>query len=168
MNGFLLDTNVLSALRRPAQNPELIDFIGVQPGDCLHTSTVTFAEIRLGIELKADAAQRADLLAWLEHVLRPRFEDRVHAVSEDVLLRWLLINRDGRAEGHVYSQQDSLVAAIAATEQLIAVTRDVTHFVAARVPTLDPWTATFYDCGRKSRQVGNLISATLLAELARP
>ena len=167
MNGFLLDTNVLSALRKPAQNPQLIGFIGVQPSDYLHTSAVTFAEIRLGIELQVDVEQRAELLAWLEHILRPRFEDRVHAVSEEVLLSWLLINRKGRSEGHVYSQQDSLIAAIAATQQLIVVTRDVTHFVAARVPTLDPWTATFYDNHRKSRQIDNLISATLLMELGR-
>ena len=117
--------------------------------------------------MKVDAGQRAELLAWLEHILRPRFEDRVHAVSEEVLLRWLLINRDGRAEGHVYSQQDSLIAAVAAAQQLIVVTRDVTHFVAARVPTLDPWTATFYDTDRTSHRVGSLISATLLTELSR-
>lgn len=165
MNGFLLDTNILSALRKPAQNPELIAFIAVQPSDYLHTSTVTFAEIRLGIELKADAGQRAELLAWLDHILRPRFEDRVHAVSEEVLLRWLLINRDGCAEGHVYSQQDSLIAAIAATQQLIVVTRDISHFVAARVPTLNPWTATFHSTDRESRPIDNLVSATLLTEL---
>lgn len=167
MNGFLLDTNILSALRKPAHNPELIAFVGVQPRDYLHTSTVTFAEIRLGIELKADARQRAELLAWLEQILRPRFENRVHAISEDVLLRWLLINRDGRAEGHVYSQQDSLIAAIAANQQLIVVTRDVTHFVAAHVPTLDPWTATFYASDRSTHRIGKLVSATLLTELGR-
>lgn len=165
MNGFLLDTNILSALRKPAHNRQLVEFIGVQPTDYLHTSAVTLAEVRLGIELQVDAGRRAELLAWLNHTLRPLFDDRVHAVSEEVLLSWLLINRKGRSEGHVYSQQDSLIAAIAATQQLIVLTRDVAHFVAVRVPTLNPWTATFYDTHRRSHEIDNLISATLLTEL---
>jgi predicted nucleic acid-binding protein len=165
LNGFLLDTNTLSALRKPAENRALVEFIRVQPRDYLHTSTVTLAEIRLGIELKQDPTQRADLLTWLDHRLRPLFEDRVQAVGEDVLLRWLLINRDGRAQGHVYSQQDSLIAAVAAMQQLVVVTRDVTHFVEARVPTLDPWKGQFHCADGRSHRVKNLVSATLLAEL---
>jgi predicted nucleic acid-binding protein len=165
VSGFLLDTNALSALRKPAENRNLVEFIEVQPRDYLHTSTVTFAEIRLGIELKQDPTQRAELLAWLEHTLRPLFDERVHPVSEDALLRWLLINRDGRALGHIYSQQDSLIAAVAAVQQLVVVTRDVAHFVKARVPTLDPWNAQFYGTDGESRAVKNMVSATLLSEL---
>lgn len=165
MNGFLLDTNALSALRRPAENQSLVEFIRVQPRDHLHTCAVTLAEVRLGIELKQDASQRADLLNWLEHSLRPLFEDRVHPVSEHVLLRWLLINRDGRADGHVYTQQDSLVAAVAAVQQLIVVTRDVVHFVKACVPALDPWTKQFHGADGRSHRLKTLVSATLLSEL---
>lgn len=165
MNGFLLDTNVLSALRKPAENRALVEFIRVQPRDHLHTSTVTIAEIRLGIELKQDPSHRADLLTWLDHTLRPLFDDRVQPVSEDVLLRWLLINRDGRVQGHVYSQQDSLIAAVAAVRQLVVVTRDVTHFVQARVPTLDPWTGRFHGADGQTHALENLVSATLLGEL---
>lgn len=165
MNGFLLDTNALSALRRPSENRTLVEFIRVQPRDYLHTSTVTLAEIRLGIELRQDPSQRADLLTWLDQMVRPLFDDRIHPVSEDALLRWLLINRDGRAQGHVYSQQDSLIAAVAAVRQLVVVTRDVTHFVKARVPTLDPWKGQFHDVDGRSHAVENLVSATLLGDL---
>lgn len=165
MNGFLLDTNALSALRSPAENRALVEFIRVQPRDYLHTSSVTLAEIRLGIELKQDPSQRADLLTWLDQSLRPLFDDRVHPVGEDVLLRWLLINREGPAQGHVYSQQDSLIAAVAAVRQLVVVTRDVTHFVKARVPALDPWKGQFHGADGQSHAVENLVSATLLSEL---
>jgi predicted nucleic acid-binding protein len=163
--GFLLDTNTLSALRQPAENRALVEFMRVQPRDYLHTSTVTLAEIRLGIELKQDPSRRADLLAWLDHTLRPLFDDRVQPVDEDVLLRWLLINREGRARGHVYSQQDSLIAATAAVRQLVVVTRDVMHFVQARVPTLDPWMGQFHGADGQTHAVRNLVSATLLDEL---
>ena len=166
MNGFLLDTNVLSALRKPGQNQHLIEFIEVQPRAYLHTSAITMAEIRLGIELQSDVSRRADLNDWLEHTLRPQFANRIHEVDEDVLLRWLLIDRAGKNNGHVFSQQDALIAAIAAVQQLIVVTRDVTHFVAAGVPTLDPWNQRFFASGEPVYDVENLVSATLLADLS--
>lgn len=165
MNGFLLDTNTLSSLRRPAQNQALVECISVQPRDLLHTSTVNLAEIRYGIELKDDPVQRADLSSWLDNTVRPLFEDRVHEVSEDVLLRWIFIITEGRSRGHQYPHQDSLIAAVAAVHQLVVVTRDEAHFVQAGVPTLDPWHSAFYDAEGKAHRVGNLVSATLLNEL---
>ena len=56
MTGWLLDTNVLSELRRPGPNPDVLGFIAAQPLDLLFVSIVTFAEIRFGIELVADAS----------------------------------------------------------------------------------------------------------------
>lgn len=165
MIGFLLDTIALSALRKPGENRGLVEFIQVQPRDYLHTSSVTIAEIRLGIELKQDPVQRAQLQAWLTHTLRPLFDDRIHPVGEEVLLRWLLINRDGRARGHIYSQQDSLIAAVAAVHQLVVVTRDVTHFVMAGLPTLDPWSGEYHVSDGQRHAVDQLVSATLLSAL---
>jgi predicted nucleic acid-binding protein len=48
--GWRLDTNILSELRRPKPEPKLVAFIASQPLDRLFVSTVTFAEIRFGIE----------------------------------------------------------------------------------------------------------------------
>lgn len=165
MNGFLLDTNSLSALRRPAENQALIEFLRVQPSYFLHTSTLNFAEIRRGIELKQDAVQRADLVLWLENVVRPLFEERVHDISEDVLLRWLFIIAEGRSRGHTHSNQDSLIAAVAVVHQLVVITCDETHFVRAGVPTLDPWRSTYYDYEGQAHAIANLVSATLINEL---
>jgi len=163
--GFLLDTNVLSALRRPAQNRALIECLSVQPADHLHVSDVSLAEIRYGIERQSDPSKRADLQIWLDQQLRPRFEGRSHAVTEAVLLRWLMIQHEGRPRGHVYSQQDVLIAAIAAQNELIVMSGDETHFVKAGVPTLNPFSSTFYDVGGQVRPIANLVSATLLADL---
>lgn len=165
MNGFLLDTNALSSLRRPAQNKALVECISVQPRDLLHTSSVNLAEIRYGIELKDDPVQRADLSLWLENTVRPLFEDRVHEVSEDVLVRWILIIKEGSSRGHTYAHQDALIAAVAAVHQLVVITGDETHFVHAGVPTLDPWRSVFYDAEGERHAVGNLASATLINDL---
>ena len=61
MNGWLLDTNILSELRRSKPERKVLAFITSQPLELLYVSSVTFAEIRFGIELVTDANRRAKL-----------------------------------------------------------------------------------------------------------
>jgi len=91
VTGWLLDTNVLSELRRPKPNQKVVGFVTFRPLDLLFVSTVTFAEIRFGIEGVADATRRAELNDWLAHKVRPMFEGRALAVSEDVMFKWRLL-----------------------------------------------------------------------------
>jgi predicted nucleic acid-binding protein len=58
VTGWLLDTNVLSELRRPKPDAKVVQFISSQPLDLLYVSVVTFAEIRFGIELVKEVARR--------------------------------------------------------------------------------------------------------------
>lgn len=136
---WLLDTNVLSELRRPRPEPRVVAFIGAQPLELLFVSAVTLAEIRFGIEQAGDAQRRADLNQWLAHRLRPMFEHRVLPVSEDVMLRWRLLVEAGRKSGHTCSQPDLIIAATALEYGLTVVSRDTAEFVRAGVPVLDPW-----------------------------
>ena len=141
MNGWLLDTNVLSEQRRQKPAPAVVDFVSAQPLDRLFVSEVTFAEIRLGIELVSEPARRAELRQWLDHRLRPLFAQRVLAITEDILLQWRLIIETGRKAGHTFSHPDVLIAATAAQHGLTVVTRDPSDFIAAGVTALDPWAA---------------------------
>ena len=70
MTGWLLDTNVLSELRRPKAERKVVAFVASQPIESLYVSTVTFAEIRFGIENVRSTARRAELSDWLTHKLR--------------------------------------------------------------------------------------------------
>ena len=79
MTGWLLDTNILSELRRPRPEPKVLAFIASQPLELLYVSSVTFAEIRFGIELVPDPNQRVALNDWLTHKVCPMFEQRVLA-----------------------------------------------------------------------------------------
>ena len=139
MKGWLLDTNVLSELRRPKPEPKVVAFVTAQPLDRLYVSTVTLAEIRFGIELVGDATKRAELGDWLAHKLRPMFERRVLPLSEDVIVKWRLLVEDGRKAGHTYSQPDLFIAATALHHGLTVVTRDAAEFERARVPVFNPW-----------------------------
>ncbi len=139
MTGWLLDTNVLSELRRLKPERKALEFIAAQPLDMLHVSAVSLAEIRFGIELVADAGRRMELNDWLTHKVRPMFEQRVLAVTEDVMFKWRLLVEDGRKVGHTFSQPDLIIAATALHHGLTVVTRDVSDDQKARASVYNPW-----------------------------
>lgn len=139
MTGWLLDTNILSELRRPKPERKVVAFIAAQPLDLLYVSSATFAEIRFGIEVVPDPSRRAGLNDWLTHKVRPMFEQRVLAITEDVMFRWRLMVEDGRKAGHTFSQPDLIIAATAFHHGLTVVTRDVTDYARAHVPVFNPW-----------------------------
>jgi toxin FitB len=136
---WLLDTNILSELRRPRPEPKVTAFIAAQPLESLHISTVTLAEIRFGIELLSDAARRSELNDWLSRKVRPMFEHRVLEITEDVMLKWRLLVEEGRKVGHTFSQPDLIIAATAQHHGITVVTRDTSEYVQARVPVFNPW-----------------------------
>lgn len=139
MSGWLLDTNVISELRRPRPDARVRKFVAAQPLESLFVSAVTFAEIRYGIELLDDPIRRVELNDWLEHKVRAMFEQRVLEVSEDVMFTWRLLVEEGRKVGHTFSQPDLIIAATALHHGLTVVTRDSTDFKLARVALLNPW-----------------------------
>jgi toxin FitB len=140
VTSWLLDTNILSELRRPRPEPKVIAFVGGQPLESLFVSEVTFAEIRFGIELLEGPARRAELHDWLTHKLRPMFERRALPVSEDVMFKWRLLVEAGRKIGHTFSQPDLIIAATALHHGLTVVTRDQSDYDRAGAPVLNPWT----------------------------
>lgn len=139
MSGWLLDTNVLSEIRRRRPNRKVVAFVAEQPLDLLHVSTVSLAEIRFGIELVTDANRRAELNAWLTHKVRPLFAQRVLDVSEDVLFKWRLLVEEGRKSGHTYSQPDLFIAATALHYGMTAVSRDTREYERAGAAVFNPW-----------------------------
>ncbi len=139
MSGWLLDTNVISELRRPRPNARVRNFIAGQRLEDLFVSTMTFAEIRFGIEAVGDPIRRAELNDWLQHKVRPMFDQRVLQVSEDVIFKWRLLVEEGRKVGHTFSQPDLIIAAIALQHGLTVVTRHTGDYQFARVPLLNPW-----------------------------
>ncbi|MGD0482330.1 MAG: type II toxin-antitoxin system VapC family toxin [Terracidiphilus sp.] len=136
---WLLDTNILSELRRPRPEPRVVDFVTGRPLHQLYVSVVTLAEIRFGIELIAEPGRRASLNDWLTHRVRPMFEGRILPLSEEVMLKWRLLIEEGRKMGHTFSQPDLMIAATALHHGLTVVTRDRSEYDQAHVPLLDPW-----------------------------
>ena len=147
MTQWLLDTNVLSELRRPRPEPRVVAFISAQSLERLYISAVTLAEIRFGIESVSDPSRRSALNDWLTHKVRPMFEQRVLQVTENIMLKWRLLVEDGRKAGHTFSQPDLIIAATALEHGMTIVSRDTRDFQSARVPVINPWLPTSHETG---------------------
>ena len=135
----LLDTNILSEIRRLKPEPKVLAFIAARPLDELYISVVTLAELRFGIE-RLDAGERRDELSrWLSRTIRPMFNQRVLPVTEDILFRWRVLMEEGRKVGHTYSQPDLIIAATALHHGFTVVTRDRDDFDKAGAAAINPW-----------------------------
>jgi predicted nucleic acid-binding protein len=139
VTSWLLDTNVLSELRRRNPDRNVVAFIAVLPLELLYVSAVTLAEIRFGIEVVTDAAKRAELNDWLAHKVRPIFEQRVLPITEEIMFKWRLLVEDGRKAGYTFSQPDLIIAATALDHGLTVVTRNLADYERVRAPVFNPW-----------------------------
>lgn len=113
--------------------------MGAHPVESFFVSSVTLAEIRFGIELMDDPARRAELADWLAIQIRPRFENRVLPVTENVMLRWRMILEEGRKQIYTFPQPDLIIAATALEHGLTVVTRNTADYDRAGTDTHNPW-----------------------------
>ena len=134
---FLLDTNVISELRRPDKaNRNVIAWASAIPAASFFLSAISILEIELGALLIArkDAAQGAVLRAWIDDQILPRFEGRILAVDTVVAQRCAHLHvPDPRGD------RDALIAATAMVHGLTVVTRNVADFEPIGVTLLNPW-----------------------------
>lgn len=131
---FLVDTDVLSLLRRPDRSPAVGRWIAQQRMTDLYLSVVSVAEIERGIarQRPRDPAFAGTLAAWLDAVLS-LYGDRILPVDASTARRW------GRLSGALgHEGTDLLIAATAIEHGLTVVTRNVRHFEPTGVPVLDP------------------------------
>ena len=132
MRGWLLDTNVISELRKPNCDARVKAWADSQLPSNLYLSRVTIAEIRYGIErLPSADRSRSRLEAWLEGELRPWFSDRLLDVDEDVFVVWRRLVEKGKAMRHTFPQPDLFIAATAVLHDLCVVTRNAGDFLLA-------------------------------------
>jgi predicted nucleic acid-binding protein len=139
---WLLDTNVVSELRRPRPEPRVLAFVAKQPRTSLYVSDVTLAEIRFGIEVATTPEQAAELRLWLEHDVRVRFASQTLGLSEEILLRWRLLMEVGRKSGRTFPQPDLFLAATALEFGMTLVTRNVKDFAGLELALFNPWEQT--------------------------
>jgi predicted nucleic acid-binding protein len=132
---YLLDTVVLSELRRPQRHPSLVSWLeDVRPTD-LYLSVVTIGEGEKGVakQHRSDPAFAERLADWLDEILR-HYASRIIGVDVSLARRW---GRLADAQGH--DRADLLIAATAIEHGLAVVTRNVRHFESMGVPLVNPF-----------------------------
>ena len=134
---FILDTNVVSELRRPRRaDPRVLAWAEKTPVASFFLSSITVLELELGVLLmeRKDAAQGAVLRAWLDLQVLPRFTGRILPVDTAVAQCCARLHvPDPRAE------RDALIAATALVHGMIVATRNVDDFTATGVQINNPW-----------------------------
>ena len=132
---FLLDTDVLSALRKRERHPAVTGWVERQRTSDLYLSVVTVDEIERGIskQRERDPLFARDLAEWLDTVLR-WYGDRILAVDTATARRW---GRLSDLLGH--NSTDLLIAATALEHGLTVATRNVNHFEPTGAVVIDPF-----------------------------
>lgn len=136
---FLLDTVVLSELRKARPSEHVVAWIASQRSEALFLSAITIGELERGIELLRARREHdfaAELDAWLSRVLLS-FSDRILPVTADTARRWGTLSAKLGHDG-----ADLMIAATAIQANLTVVTRNTKHFQPTGVSTLNPFTRT--------------------------
>ena len=134
---FILDTNVISELRRPDKaDRRVLAWAATQPLSHFYLSAITIMELELGIlsVARKDAVQGAMLRHWMDNQVLPRFEGRVLPMDTAVAQRCAALHiPDPRSE------RDALIAATALVHGMTVATRNVADFAPTGVSVFNPW-----------------------------
>ena len=136
MTAYLLDTNVISEIRKSRPNQGVLEFLGTAPPPTVFLSVLTIGELHKGVEAKRrndpDGAQR--LSDWVETIEKD-FADRIIPVDVTVSRRWGVLSA-----ARSCPVIDTLIAATALERGLVLVTRNGRDVDFTGVTLLNPWT----------------------------
>jgi predicted nucleic acid-binding protein len=134
----LLDTCVLSELRRPKRHPAVRGAVEALESDSLFVSVVSIGEIAKGIALLRGGKNKRELQAWLQ-ALERYYADRVLPVDLETSHTWGELTAAAQKAGKIIPASDGLIAATARRHGLHVMTRNTEHFEPAGVLLLNPW-----------------------------
>ena len=132
---YLLDTDILSAIRRKQRDPNLKEWLrSIQSAD-VYLSVVTIGEVERGItrQRRNNPKFAEDLESWLDTILL-RYEQRILPLSVSIARRW------GQLSGELgHTSADLMIAATALEHNLTVATRNTRHFEPTQVALINPY-----------------------------
>jgi predicted nucleic acid-binding protein len=133
---YLLDTNVISELRKPKADKNVITWANTVIAPRLFISAITLKELETGVLRmeRRDPAQGKVLRHWLKRHVMPAFDARILPVDAAVALRCASLHVPDSA-----NESDALIAATALVHGLTVVTRNTGDFKSSGVALINPW-----------------------------
>ena len=131
---YLLDTNIVSELRKVRPHGAVVNWLNSIADEDLHLSVVTLGEIQAGIEItrEQDSQKAADIEVWLDQVA-----STYNILDMDAVVFRLWATLMHRQSNTVY--EDAMIAATAIKHKLTVVTRNVRDFERFNVPLYNPF-----------------------------
>lgn len=138
---ILLDTNVVSELMRPTPHPSVVEWLDVQPGYRLYISSVTKAEIELGIGLLPEGRRKQGLQEAAARMFG-EFHGRCLAFDELAASRYAALVSPRMRGGRPISVEDAQIAAMALASGFVLATRNISDFEGIDgLSVVDPWSS---------------------------
>ncbi len=136
---IVLDTNVLSELFRISPALPVVEWYNSNPAAELYLTSITQAEILVGIELLAKGRRRAAIEQAAEATFREDFEERILPFDSDAAREFAGIVGARRRRGRPITQADAQIAAIAKAYGAVIATRNTKDFEHCGVKAVNPW-----------------------------
>jgi predicted nucleic acid-binding protein len=132
---YLLDTNIISNVTKPAPSEALVTWMAEQADDEMFISSLTIAEIRRGVLEKPTGKKRRELESWFDGPEGPQalFAGRVIPFDECAALIWARLMAEGTAKGRPRSALDMIIAAVAEANNCVVVTDNESDFAGLEI-----------------------------------
>ena len=134
---YLVDTNVISELRKKNCDVQVKAFVERLPVESLYICVISLGEIQYGIKKLENSPKKRELRLWLDEQLPDWFSGRIIPIDLDIALVWGIMRAEHKA---TLPASDSLLAAAALTRHLTILTRNVQDFESIPgVELINPW-----------------------------
>jgi len=139
MSAFLVDTNVISEVLRPAPDVRVAAWAQAVSKESLFLSVVSFGELRKGLAIMPASSRRNQLAKSIDELIPVWFAGRILPMTQKIAERWGILEGQRQLAGRPLHVPDAQIAATAIEHELILVTRNVKDFELLGLTVFNPW-----------------------------
>ena len=136
--GYLIDTCLISELRRPVPSESVKNWFQTCEENQLFISVLTIGEIKYGMQRLQSGKKKDDLEEWFNQVI-DSYSNRILPITQHICITWAIMRSTAENKGLQLSVIDGLLAATAKEHNLILVTRNIKDFKPTNIHIINPW-----------------------------